>query len=76
MYRIGAEQEEKIMAAYPTHNVDSAPEASKPALRELQRTFGFLPNIAAAMAESPTLLNTFLPLISGDGAKESARGKP
>jgi alkylhydroperoxidase family enzyme len=62
MCRIGAEQKERIMAAYPTHSVDSAPEASKPALRALQKTFGFLPNIAAAMAESPTLLNAFLPV--------------
>ena len=40
--------------------VDSAPEASKQLLRELQASVGFLPNLAAAMANSPQLLRGFL----------------
>jgi AhpD family alkylhydroperoxidase len=50
------------MSRYPIHTIDSAPEQSKPALRQLQQTFGMIPNIAGAMAESPTLISGFVPL--------------
>jgi alkylhydroperoxidase family enzyme len=50
------------MSHYPIHTVESAPEASQSALRELQHTFGMLPNIAGAMAESPTLISAFVPV--------------
>jgi hypothetical protein len=48
------------MITYPTHSVDSAPENSKPLLRGLQEDLGMIPNLAAAMAESPQLLQGFL----------------
>lgn len=47
------------MSSYQIHTIDSAPERARPALRALQTTFGFLPNIAGAMAGSPTLLEAF-----------------
>jgi alkylhydroperoxidase family enzyme len=50
------------MIAFPIHTIASAPEASKALLATLEKTFGFLPNIAAAMAESPVLLGAFVPL--------------
>src|SRR5579863_9412164 len=46
------------MTIFPIHTLDTAPEASKPALEGLKATFGFLPNIAGAMATSPTLINS------------------
>jgi hypothetical protein len=40
--------------------IDSAPAESKRALQELQQTFGILPNLAGAIAESPVLLDSFV----------------
>jgi alkylhydroperoxidase family enzyme len=42
--------------------MDSAPEGSKPALRQLQAAFGMIPNIAGAMATSPVLINSLVGL--------------
>ncbi|WP_175883886.1 carboxymuconolactone decarboxylase family protein [Burkholderia sp. BCC0044] len=50
------------MSAYPLHTIDSAPAASKPVLQQLQQAFGVVPNIAAAMAASPVLINGFIGL--------------
>jgi alkylhydroperoxidase family enzyme len=47
------------MTPFPVHTIADAPEASRPALQALRDTFGFLPNIAGAMAGSPTLLQGF-----------------
>ena len=47
------------MSTFQIHTIDSAPEASRPLLHELQTVFGFIPNVAGAMAESPTLLQIF-----------------
>ena len=40
--------------------IDRAPERSKPLLRDLHAAVGMVPNLAAAMAESPELLKGFL----------------
>jgi AhpD family alkylhydroperoxidase len=45
---------------YEVHTVETAPEASKPLLRNLKSTIGMIPNLAASMSESPELLNGFL----------------
>src|SRR5258707_11169908 len=50
------------MTNFPVHTIDSAPEASKPALRDLQSAFGMIPNIAGAMATSPVLINSLVGL--------------
>jgi len=47
---------------YPIHTLNSAPEASRPVLAQLEKTFGLVPNIAGAMANSPELLKAFLDL--------------
>ncbi len=47
------------MTSYPIHSLDSAPEASRPALEGLQKVFGFIPDVAGVMASSPTLLKGF-----------------
>jgi alkylhydroperoxidase family enzyme len=50
------------MFSYPVYTIESAPARSKPALTQLQQTFGLIPNIAAAMAASPVLINGFIGL--------------
>ena len=51
---------EMRMSHYVIHNIDSAPEESRPLLRKLQADIGMIPNLAATMAESPALLRGFL----------------
>ena len=48
------------MQTYPIHSIESAPEDSRPLLRSLKENVGMVPNLAAAMAESPQLLKGFL----------------
>lgn len=48
--------------AFLIHTLDTAPEASKPALQKLLADVGMIPNLAAAMAESPTLIHAFVNL--------------
>ena len=48
------------MSTYPIHSIDSAPQDSRPFLQGLQQSLGMLPNLAAAMAESPERLKGFL----------------
>ena len=50
------------MTSFPVHTIESAPEGSKPALRQLQSAFGMIPNIAGAMATSPVLINSLVGL--------------
>ena len=45
---------------YPPHTLASAPENSKPALEQLQKAFGLVPNIAGAIANSPKLINALV----------------
>jgi AhpD family alkylhydroperoxidase len=49
-----------MMSVYQVHTVDTAPERSRPLLRDLEGAVGMIPNLAAAMAESPELLTGFL----------------
>jgi alkylhydroperoxidase family enzyme len=48
------------MQSFRIHTVDTAPEGSKQGLQGLQKNFGFIPNAAATMANSPALLNAFI----------------
>jgi AhpD family alkylhydroperoxidase len=50
------------MTRFPVHTIDSAPEGSKPGLRQLQSAFGMIPNVAGAMATSPPLINSLVGL--------------
>ncbi|HEX3403920.1 MAG TPA: hypothetical protein VHT74_26720 [Acetobacteraceae bacterium] len=50
------------MEQFPVYTIDTAPEASKPALQDLHAAFGIIPNIAGAMATSPVLINSLLGL--------------
>jgi alkylhydroperoxidase family enzyme len=50
------------MSNYPIHTTASAPERSKPALEQLQKAFGVLPNLPAVIANSPKLINSLVGL--------------
>jgi alkylhydroperoxidase family enzyme len=50
------------MDKFPVFTIDTAPDASKPALRDLRAAFGMIPNIAGAMATSPVLINSLVGL--------------
>jgi alkylhydroperoxidase family enzyme len=45
---------------YEIHTLESAPKESRRALHALNSELGFIPNVAAIMAESPDLLNGFV----------------
>jgi len=48
------------MTNYPIHTIASAPEPSRSALEQLQQAFGVVPNLAAAIANSPKLINSLV----------------
>ena len=50
------------MSNYPLYTIETAPQASKAALAQLQTEIGFLPNLAAAMADSPAMITAFINL--------------
>ncbi len=47
------------MTKFPSHDLDSAPEASKPLLEKSQAAFGRLPGLHKVMAESPQALEGY-----------------
>jgi hypothetical protein len=48
------------MEQFSVYTVDSAPDASRSSLREVQARFGTVPNLAGAMALSSVLIKTFV----------------
>ena len=50
------------MQQFSVYTIDSAPDASKAALRDVQARFGAIPNLAGAMALSPVLIKAFVPI--------------
>ena len=50
------------MTDFPVHSIETAPEGSKIALEALKSAFGFIPNIAGAMATSPVLIGSLTDL--------------
>ena len=61
------------MTDFNIHTIESAPDGSKPILEQLEKQVGFVPNLAATMAESPSLLEAFTTLraIYGRGSFNS-----
>jgi len=51
---------ETNMLKFEMYTIESAPQKSKAVLQTLQQAFGFIPNIAGAMAGSPMLINSFI----------------
>ncbi|CUH50731.1 carboxymuconolactone decarboxylase family protein [Shimia marina] len=50
------------MTDFPTHSLQTAPEAAKPIMENAVRGYGFLPNLYAKMAESPAILEGYISL--------------
>ena len=50
------------MEQFSVYTIESAPDASKSSLRDVQARFGAIPNLAGAMALSPVLIKSFVPL--------------
>jgi uncharacterized peroxidase-related enzyme len=48
------------VSEFKLHTIQSAPVGSRPALERLSKEVGFLPNLAATMAESPTMIEAFV----------------
>ena len=48
------------MQTFPVYTIESAPEQSTASLKALQSAFGFIPNIAGAMATSPVLIKSLV----------------
>ena len=48
------------MTTFPVYTIESAPDRSKPALKQLQSAFGMIPNLVGAMATSPVLINSLV----------------
>jgi len=44
---------------FPVHNLNSAPETTRPILEGVQKKFGFIPNLHAVFATSPTALEAY-----------------
>jgi AhpD family alkylhydroperoxidase len=47
------------VTSYPIHTLETAPAPARDQLRQVQETLGQIPNLAAGMAEAPTLLRSF-----------------
>jgi hypothetical protein len=52
--------QENHMPTFQIYTIASAPEKAKPALEQLQQAFGFLPNLAASIANSPKLVTALV----------------
>ena len=50
------------MLTYQIHNIETAPDKSKPLLELFTGVVGFVPNLAGAIANSPVLANSLLGL--------------
>ena len=47
---------------YEAQTLETAPEKSRPAMRRLEEGAGMIPNLAAKMSASPTLIEGFVTL--------------
>ena len=52
------------MSIFNLHTHESAPEGAKPLLQGVENAFGFVPNVSAMLAESPSTLKAYM-TISG-----------
>jgi len=56
--------ESKKTSTFAVHDVESAPEASRPFIERAQKQFGMLPNLIGLLAESPVAVETYQTLTS------------
>ena len=50
------------MSNFPLHTIDTAPGAAKPLMEGAKKAYSFVPNLFAAMATAPNLLEGYLAL--------------
>jgi AhpD family alkylhydroperoxidase len=50
------------MTMFVRHTIETAPEASRPAMQRLRESAGLIPNLAATMSEAPILIDGFVTL--------------
>jgi len=50
------------MTKFELHTIETAPEAAKPILQAALKGYGFVPNLYAAMATAPTILEGYMSL--------------
>lgn len=50
------------MTIYPIHTLDTAPETARPILEAAAKTWGFVPNLLAVLAEAPAALEGYATL--------------
>src|SRR5438552_18501666 len=53
------------MATFTQYTIANAPDASRPLLEQVDKALGFIPNLYATFAESPSLLQGALGLDAG-----------
>jgi hypothetical protein len=58
------------MTDFPLHTIESAPERSKAALQQLQAALGMIPNLVAAMATSPVLIDGLVGLFQKSARRQ------
>lgn len=51
-----------MMTEFKVHDLGTAPEQAREALAQVQKKFGFIPNMTAVMAEAPPLMDAYLAL--------------
>lgn len=50
------------MAKFTFHTIETASDEATPILNQIQKSYGFIPNLFAYMAEAPTTLEAYLTL--------------
>ncbi|WP_299628102.1 NAD(P)H-dependent oxidoreductase [uncultured Tateyamaria sp.] len=55
-------RKDQTMKDFPTHTMESAPADAKPILQAALKGYGFVPNLYAAMAEAPAILEGYTTL--------------
>ncbi|MEO0744439.1 MAG: hypothetical protein AAFY49_03740, partial [Pseudomonadota bacterium] len=63
-------RQENDMTPFPTHSIDTAPAAAQPILQASLKSYGFVPNLYATMAEAPSLLEGYTTLSTIFGATD------
>ncbi len=52
------------MTTFPVHSIETAPEASKAILNDVQKGFGFVPNLFRVLAEAPAAADAYKTIMS------------
>jgi uncharacterized peroxidase-related enzyme len=61
------QEETSCMTSFPVHSKDTAPERSRPILAQVEKAFGFVPNLTGMLAEAPAALEGYLAVAAAFG---------